>query len=87
MNNNDKGKLKVLIKMILIHKSPQSLTANQITNFINDYNWGFKTDINSTKVGRLMSYEMKKHDRNFMDNICSVKKGGVPAYYIKKGGK
>ena len=87
MNDNDKGKLKVLIKMILIHKSPQSLTANQLTKFINNYDWGFKTDITSTKVGRLMSYELKKYDRHFMDEIETVKKGGVTAYYIKKTAK
>lgn len=67
MNNTDKNKLKVLVKMILIQRSPRFLTAKQIVNIISEYEWGFKTEISPSKVAKLM-FEMNKNG-GFMKNI------------------
>ena len=71
MNKYDKGKLKVLIKMILINESPKSLTSNQISSKINKYDWGFKTNITSAKISKLLAYELSKNGRmnHFMQDI------------------
>lgn len=83
MENVDKGKLKVLIKMILLERSPKRLTANQIQNIINKHDWGFRTSITTPMVGKLLSYELKKNNNNFLDCIqSSKKKGGNNVYYI-----
>lgn len=82
MDRYDKAKLKVLIKMILIQKSPKRLTANQLTEIINKYNWGFRTSITSAKIGRLLAYELKKHDKNFLSNVKASKRRGILVYSI-----
>ena len=87
MNEVDKGKLKVLIKMILISKSPNYLTSNQIASIINEYDWGFKTNINSVKVGRLLSYELKKTNSHFLMNIESKKERGISYYMFNKSNR
>ena len=81
MDMVDKAKLKVLIKMILIEKSPKKLSSNQLANIINRYKWGFRTQITSAKIGKLLSYELKKNNNNFLSSIESVKNGGVLVYY------
>ena len=81
MDMIDKAKLKVLIKLILIENSPKSLSSNKLAEIINKYKWGFRTQITSAKIGKLMGYELKKHDKNFLSSIESVKKGGVLVYY------
>lgn len=73
MNSNDKSKLKVLIKMILIQQSPKYMTSSQICDIINKYNWGFKTNITSNKIGKLLHSELRKSDYNFMSDIKSRK--------------
>lgn len=78
----DKAKLKVLIKMILIQKSPNRLTANQIADIINKYEWGFRTSITSAKIARLLSYELKKHDNHFLSNIRASKRRGILVYNV-----
>lgn len=84
MDKYDKGKLKVLIKMILIQR-PYEMTANQIADIINSYDFGFRTSITSAKIGRLLAYELSKHDNHFLKDIHCYKedKNGVYMYYIK----
>lgn len=82
MDKYDKGKLKVLIKVVLVQRSPKKLTANQISNIINKHRWGFKTDISSSKISKLLSLELRKSGVHFMDNIkSSNKRNGVLVYY------
>lgn len=84
MDKIDKAKLKVLIKMILIQKSPNRLTSNQLANIINKYEWGFRTSITSAKIGKLLSYELVKTDYHFLNNIKkSKKRNGTSVYYVK----
>lgn len=83
MDKYDKGKLKVLIKMVLIQKSPRYMSANQISNFINQYKWGFRTSITSAKVSKLLSEELMKKDKHFLSGIDSRKRGGVKVYSIQ----
>ena len=80
MNKIDKSKLKVLIKMILIQRSPDSLTSNQISQIINSYEWGFQTSISSAKIGKLLGYELSKKNGNFMNDIGTFKRNGVNVY-------
>lgn len=82
MDKIDKAKLKVLIKKILIEESPKSLTANQIASIINNFEWGFKTSINSKIISKLLQYELNKKEKHFLKDIKSLKKGGVIKYYI-----
>lgn len=82
MNDIDKAKLKVLIKKILIDESPKSLTANQIVSIINNFEWGFKIDINSRNVSKLLQYELNKKEKHFLNDVKSLKNGGVIKYYI-----
>ena len=82
MDDIDKAKLKVLIKMILIQKSPKKLTANQIAKIINKYNWAFRSPVTSSKIGKLLAYELRKHDKHFLKNVKSSKqRKGVLVYY------
>ena len=74
MDKIDKAKLRVLIKMILIQKSPKYLTSKQLADIINKYNWGFRTNISSAKIGKLMSVELNKKSNHFMDCIQSRKR-------------
>ena len=86
MNETDKAKLKVLVKMILIQKSPKWMTANQISSIINEHNWGFHTDISPSKVSKLISMELSKRNKNrFMENVNMGKgKNKINVYqYIK----
>lgn len=69
LNDIDKAKLKVLIKLILIYNYPNELTSKQLSDIINTYDWGFKTAVTSNVIGRLMTYELGKHDKNFMEDI------------------
>lgn len=89
MNENDKSKLKVLIKKILLEKSPNRLTSNQLANNINKHEWGFRSPITSPKISSLMKYELSKHDKHFLDSVVSTKKrNGTVVYYIpSKTGK
>lgn len=85
MSESDKDKLKVLIKMILIQKSPKYLTAKQISNIINQYTWGFKSDVNSRKVGRLLKKELRKSGMHFMMDIeCKKGKDNIFTYRMPK---
>lgn len=80
MDKIDKSKLKVLIKMILIQRSPDSLTSNQINQIINSYEWGFQTSISSAKIGKLLGYELSKKNSHFMNDIETFKRNGVNVY-------
>lgn len=80
MDKIDKSKLKVLIKMILIQRSPDSLTSNQISQIINSYEWGFQTSISSAKIGKLLGYELSKKNGHFMSDIGTFKRSGVNVY-------
>ena len=82
MNDVDKGKLKVLIKQILLEKSPRALTANQLTNIINKHKWGFSSPITSAKIGKLLTMELKMNHNHFLDCIVVKKRGGTYAYQI-----
>lgn len=66
--------------MILINRSPMYLTSNQIANIINDYEWGFQTTITSAKVGKLLSYELRKGNNHFMNDILLSKRKGINVY-------
>jgi len=79
MDKMEKTKLRVLIKSILVYKSPNCLSANQLANIINEYDWGFRTSITSRKIGKFLSYELK--NTHFLNNIHSIEKGGVLVYY------
>ena len=83
VNSVDKGKLKALIKMILINEYPRKLTANQINTIINKYDWGFRRNVSSAIIGKLLNYELNKHNNNFMNNVAYEKKGGVNVYYME----
>ena len=82
MNNRDKDKLKVLIKMILIQNSPKKFSSNQLARYINKYNWGFSESISSAKIGKLLGYELNKKNYHFLKNIIMSKQRGVLVYYI-----
>lgn len=82
MDSIEKGKLKVLIKMILIQKYPYELTARQLSDIINSYDFGFRTSINSRTIGNLINRELKKHDKHFMENITSRKEKNIRVYSI-----
>ena len=82
MDSIEKGKLKVLIKMILIQKYPYELTARQLSDIINSDDFGFRTSINSRTIGDLINRELKKHDRHFMENINSRKEKSTHVYSI-----
>lgn len=79
MDSMEKIKLRVLIKSILIHKSPNQLSAHQLAEIINEYDWGFRTGITSRKIGKFLSYELK--NTHFLNSIYSIEKGGVLVYY------
>lgn len=83
MNMYDKGKLKVLIKAILIHNSPKELTSKQIADTINSHEWGFTTAITSPKIASIMNYELNKSGKHFMENIVMTKKNRINRYCIK----
>lgn len=85
MNECDKCKLKVIIKMILIQRSPKKLSSKQLANIINKYDWGFRSEITSIKVGKLIGYELNKRTKHFMDDIeTSSQRNGTTVYYINK---
>lgn len=83
MDKYDKAKLKVLVKMILIQKSPKYLTANQISTIINKYKWGFRTSISSAMIGKLLTEELMKKNNHFLSSIDTRKRGGVKVYSIQ----
>ena len=78
----DKAKLKVLIKMILIVNRPKELTARQIVSIINNYKWGFNSEIDSRNLSKLLSYELKKHDNHFLRGVKSIKRGSSLKYFF-----
>ena len=82
MDKMDRAKLKVLIKMILIQRSPKQLTANQLADIINKYDFAFRTSITSAVIGRLLSGELNKNQSHFMDMIKVKELGGIKKYYI-----
>lgn len=55
--------------MILIQRSPNYMTANQLQDIINKYNWGFRTNITSNKISKLLHVELNKSDNNFLKDI------------------
>ena len=65
MDKIDKAKLKVLIKMILIQKSPEYLSANELKNIINKYKWGIKTPITNKVISKILSSELNKNEKHF----------------------
>ena len=83
MNMYDKGKLKVLIKSILINNSPKEMTSKQLADIINAHDWGFNTYITSPKIASLMNYELNKSGKHFMENIVTIKKKGINRYCIQ----
>ena len=83
MDKVDKAKLKVLIKMLLIVNSPKVLTSNQLANMINNFKWGFNTDITSTMISSLMRSELGKYNSHFLEGVSSHKRGGSVAYSVK----
>ena len=83
MDKIDRGKLKVLIKMILLQKKGRYLTAKQICNIINDESWGFRSSITSPMVSRLLREELKRKDNHFLDCIDSRKWRSGVVYTIK----
>ena len=82
MNNIDKAKLKVLIKMVLIMKHPDYLKASEIVSFINCYEWGLKTEITSTLISNLLKAELNKGNKHFLEDIDRVKGRGGWYYGI-----
>ena len=84
MDKVEKAKLKVLIKMILIHNSPEYMTAKQICEIINNYNFGFRSTITPVKVGKLLNVELKKGCLHFLDDINMKEYGNFKTY--KYGG-
>lgn len=76
MNNIDKAKLKVLIKMILIMKHPDYVKASEIVSFINSYDWGLQTSVTSPTISSLISAELVKGNKHFLENIEKVKGRG-----------
>lgn len=84
MDENDKIKVKVLIKMILIHSNPNCLTSKQIADIINSYDWGFRTSITNKMISKLLNYELNKSENHFLKCISKEKKGGVLVYCYDK---
>ena len=85
MNEIDKGKLKVLIKMILIQKSPEYLSVNELKNIINRYKWGIKTPITNKVISKVLSSELNKKEKYFMEYIHCNKLGKILVYsYCKQ---
>lgn len=80
MDKVDKAKLKCLIKMILIHESPNQLNANQLAYVINKYDWNFRTHVTSRLIGALLKYELKQ-PRTFLKEIKKEEKKGTFVYY------
>ena len=88
LNDCDKGKLRVLIKMILLTNSPKKMSANQLANRITEYHWAFRTDINSAKIGKLLREELNRSNKSFMSScIKSHKRGNIFVYSIPVSNK
>ena len=82
MDRYDKAKLKVLIKKILLERSPKKTTANQLANIINKNKWGFRTEVNSNIISSLMKSELNKSSSHFMDMIESSNRRSGVVYWI-----
>ena len=67
--------------MILIQQSPKSLTANQLSDIINKYDWGFRTNITSKKISKVLSYEISRKENHFMNMIKKEYDGKYMRYY------
>lgn len=84
MDEMDKAKLKVLIKMILIQKSPEYLSANELKNIINKYKWGIRTTITNKVISKILSSELNKNEKHFMEYINCKKLGKILVYNYSK---
>lgn len=84
MDEIDKAKLKVLIKMILIQKSPDYLSANELKNIINKYKWGIRTPITNQVISKILSSELNKKEKHFMEYINCKKLGKILVYKYSK---
>ena len=81
----EKEKLKVMVKLVLLHNYPKEMTANQIANFINLYTWGFRSPVTSKKISKLLYSELSRSYNNFMDDIVKIKgSDGVLKYKFKE---
>ena len=82
MDKYDKTKLKVLIKSILLERSPKPMTAKQLANKINRNDWAFQTSIDSAKIGQLLKVELKRNDNHFLKCIKSKDWKTGKVYFI-----
>ena len=82
MDKIEKAKLKVLIKMILINKSPEYISSKKICDIINKYDWGFRSSITSKSISMLLKQELAKGNNHFMRDIELVKSGRGYVYGI-----
>ena len=82
MNDIDRAKLRVLIKMILIQKSPRRLTANQLADIINKYEWGFRISITSSILATFLASELRKQNKHLLSNVKKSKRRGILVYSI-----
>ena len=82
MDKYDKGKLKVLIKNILLYEYPRFLSSNQLAKIINQHDYAFRSNVTSAKIGKLLGEELMKHDNNMMDCIVCQNKGNYRYYGV-----
>lgn len=75
MDAIDKAKLKVLVKMLLIQRSPKHYTAKQLSDIINLYDWGFHSPITTKSLTNIINYELGKNGHHFLEDIECKKRG------------
>ena len=75
MDELDRAKLKVLVKMLLIQRSPNHYTTKQLVDRINSYNWGFRTTITNKKLSSMLKSELNRSQNHFLDGIEYSKRG------------
>ena len=68
--------------MILINKYPYEVSARQISDIINSYEWGFRTPITSRTISKLLQMELKKHDKHFLSNVYHKRVKNLNTYSI-----
>ena len=82
LSRDDKLKMKILAKRILIEKSRKALTSRQIADTINKHNYGFRDGVTPTEVGKILSAAISQD--GFLKNISCERTHTTKKYYIKQ---
>ena len=82
LNKSDRDKLKIIIKMLLLERSPNFVSASQIASYVNSYRWGLKNEVTSVKISSLLRVELNKNQKHFLDTIEYRKRSRGYVYRI-----